>query len=550
MTDVVLKGLFLQSSRGVKIADGGGATWSFDPATNTLSVAIASGGVSGFDEAAQDAVFNAIADSTSIDVTYNDAGNAFSLVVLPGGVDHNSLLNFSANKHLDHTAVSLTAGAGLTGGGDISASRTFDIGAGTGITVNTDDIAINQAFTPTWTGLHTFTNSITANHIDIGEADTMVLNGGTIAAQLQINSDTLAIAEIHTHSSAGATFAPILYGARGRGTEALPVIVSNGDYLLRFVAVGYDGVDYAAGASIDFIVDATPGSNDMPTAIVFSTTPDGTQVPVEAMRIGSTKLVTFADGLTTAGVIDLGHASDTTIARVSAGVVSIEGNNIITTASYTASDVLSKLLTVDGASSGLDADLLDGISSAGFLQTSTYQALTPTWTQIHTFSATPVFNAGITVNAAARNVASLAQSAQSFGNTTDNPTFTFLGTGLTTHNGAVYVDRNTKNCFVLNSSGTNYGFIQNNGADSWALGTGTDIDTLGTAALTWTKALLLTFGGPAVTKGYTVSTLPAGTTGAIAHVTDALAPTYLATLVGGGAVKTLAFYNGANWVGA
>lgn len=36
--------------------------------------------------------------------------------------------------------------------------------------------------------------------------------------------------------------------------------------------------------------------------------------------------------------------------------------------SYTAADVLSKLLTVDGAGSGLDADLLDGISSAAFAQ--------------------------------------------------------------------------------------------------------------------------------------------------------------------------------------
>ena len=35
-----------------------------------------------------------------------------------------------------------------------------------------------------------------------------------------------------------------------------------------------------------------------------------------------------------------------------------------TAASYTASDVLSKLITVDGAGSGLDADLLDGLNSA------------------------------------------------------------------------------------------------------------------------------------------------------------------------------------------
>lgn len=36
------------------------------------------------------------------------------------------------------------------------------------------------------------------------------------------------------------------------------------------------------------------------------------------------------------------------------------------TASYTAADVLAKLLTVDGAGSGIDADLLDGNSSAAF----------------------------------------------------------------------------------------------------------------------------------------------------------------------------------------
>jgi hypothetical protein len=37
---------------------------------------------------------------------------------------------------------------------------------------------------------------------------------------------------------------------------------------------------------------------------------------------------------------------------------------------YTAADVLSKLLTVDGAASTLDADLLDGLSSAAFLRAS------------------------------------------------------------------------------------------------------------------------------------------------------------------------------------
>ena len=47
---------------------------------------------------------------------------------------------------------------------------------------------------------------------------------------------------------------------------------------------------------------------------------------------------------------------------------------------------------------------------------------------------------------------------------------------------------------------------------------------------------------------FTVATLPTPTGTAYAEVTDALAPTYMATVVGGGSVVTPVFYNGANWV--
>lgn len=42
------------------------------------------------------------------------------------------------------TSLTLTAGAGLTGGGDLSANRTFTVGAGDGITVNADDVAVDS----------------------------------------------------------------------------------------------------------------------------------------------------------------------------------------------------------------------------------------------------------------------------------------------------------------------------------------------------------------------------------------------------------------------
>lgn len=49
-------------------------------------------------------------------------------------------------------------------------------------------------------------------------------------------------------------------------------------------------------------------------------------------------------------------------------------------------------------------------------------------------------------------------------------------------------------------------------------------------------------------KAYTVSTLPVGTQGDTAYVTDATAPTYLGALIGGGAIKCPVFYNGTIWV--
>lgn len=48
-----------------------------------------------------------------------------------------------SDKQVVTTALTLTAGAGLTGGGTLASDRTFAVGAGSGITVNADDVAVN-----------------------------------------------------------------------------------------------------------------------------------------------------------------------------------------------------------------------------------------------------------------------------------------------------------------------------------------------------------------------------------------------------------------------
>jgi hypothetical protein len=51
-------------------------------------------------------------------------------------------------------------------------------------------------------------------------------------------------------------------------------------------------------------------------------------------------------------------------------------------------------------------------------------------------------------------------------------------------------------------------------------------------------------------KGYLVASLPVGTVGDKAYVTDATSPTYLGTLTGGGSVICPVFYNGSAWISA
>jgi hypothetical protein len=59
---------------------------------------------------------------------------------------------------------------------------------------------------------------------------------------------------------------------------------------------GNDGTDLALAAEIRVEVDGVPGSNDMPGRILLRTTPDGSQAPVDAVKIDSAQNVTVSAG--------------------------------------------------------------------------------------------------------------------------------------------------------------------------------------------------------------------------------------------------------------
>jgi len=62
-----------------------------------------------------------------------------------------------------------------------------------------------------------------------------------------------------------------------------------------------------------------------------------------------------------------------------------------------------------------------------------------------------------------------------------------------------------------------------------------------------TKPLNVKTNGVVTLTGYTVATLPTGTLGSTAYVTNALAPTIGSVVVGGGLIKAMVWFNGTSW---
>ncbi len=73
------------------------------------------------------------------------AARSITFANFEGELDHDSLSGVVSDEHVLHAGVSVTAGLGLTGGGNISSTKTLDVGTGTGITVNANDVALNTA---------------------------------------------------------------------------------------------------------------------------------------------------------------------------------------------------------------------------------------------------------------------------------------------------------------------------------------------------------------------------------------------------------------------
>ena len=136
---------------------------------------------------------------------------------------------------------------------------------------------------------------------------------GDVSSKIQIEGAGYNQSSFSLMSNAGASAGntPHLTLGKSRGSSnGDNTIVADDDGLGQIQFAGADGTDCnSVAALIKASVDGAPGSNDMPGRLEFKVTADGAASPTERMRIHSSGVVSFNNG------IELGSALDATAAN-------------------------------------------------------------------------------------------------------------------------------------------------------------------------------------------------------------------------------------------
>ena len=141
------------------------------------------------------------------------------------------------------------------------------------------------------TGTGTFSGDLAVNtntlFVDVS-ADKIGIGTASPEVPLHMKSSGGIIAE-RFQAGAGSTLLDLRKSRNA--TIGSHTILQNGDGIGGLVFRGSDGTNYESAAAIFAEVDGTPGTNDMPGRLTFSTTADGANAYTERLRITSAGLV-------------------------------------------------------------------------------------------------------------------------------------------------------------------------------------------------------------------------------------------------------------------
>jgi hypothetical protein len=145
-------------------------------------------------------------------ITYNNSTGV--ITTTDGDIDIHNLSGYVANEHIDHSAVSITAGAGLLGGGTIASTRDLSVGAGTGITVNADDIAVTLSPFDTGDLSEGSNKYFTDERVD-DRVNALIVDGNGIDAVYDDSAGTLTFSTPSGTAGTGLTYSSGVINAIG-----------------------------------------------------------------------------------------------------------------------------------------------------------------------------------------------------------------------------------------------------------------------------------------------------------------------------------------------
>jgi hypothetical protein len=150
----------------------------------------------------------------------------------------------------------------------------------------------------------------TSGRLLVGTPTSTSATVNDLVGKTQIASSENAALALHGHSSTALYGADIVFTRSRSATIGTNTIVQNGDEFGRIYFTGANGTGFDYGASIQAVVDGTPGaSNNMPGRLVFSTTPSGSASPVERMRIDNQGRIFTFNSNTSNNSLTVSHAA-------------------------------------------------------------------------------------------------------------------------------------------------------------------------------------------------------------------------------------------------
>jgi len=313
---------------------------------------------------ATDAADSAAADGAGITI-----GGASATLLY----DHTGT-QWEMNKPLEVTGAFACSGAATLASLVCTAGATFGGGTGdSGVTISTagaitadaviktesttDATSTTDGSIQTDGGLSVALDAVVGNDIKLLSDSSVVHFGANSELTLSHVHDT----ELTLKHTATADDKPVVLTlATGETDIAVDDVIGTINFQAPDEGTGTDAILVAAG--IEAVSEGHFAADNNATKLSFKTA--ASAAAAETMSLSS------AGVLTTTGAIELGNASDTTVARSAAGVVTVEGFNVAIAKSF----VLTHTTGIVGSSGAADGNSTSFVVSHGFPATKLVKA--------------------------------------------------------------------------------------------------------------------------------------------------------------------------------